>query len=183
MGRLTAAHTKRAITSVEVVSNDSLRVLRFVASEAGHFDIDTRDATESEWSFKTFATLGKEEAEVIATILSGGTIGQWSSALLSRIEGIPTTTHNLPKPEEAKDPMSGDCTPLDIERAKAENLREAKELIQLEMERDHALDRHVGADVTGCPACDRKVLPKSWDDPEPAERTTGDVAGADDIPF
>ena len=156
MGHLTGARTKRQITSVEVVSDDSQRVLRFIANESGSYSIEERAATDSEWSFKPFATIAKEDAAVIAVILKGGDT-TYDNGVFDRAKSL-SGAHKLPEPESAKD-AEGDCTPLDIERAKAANLQEAKQLVQLEMERDHSLDRHVGADVPGCPACERKVIP------------------------
>lgn len=161
MGHLTGARTKREITQVEVVADDSQRVLRFRASESGSFSIEIRDATASEWSYESFATLDKDDATIVARVMSGGIIAY--DAEFDRVKAI-GDAHSLPKPEDVKGPMDGDCTPLDVERAKAENLREAKELVQLEMERDHALDRHVTGDVPGCPACDRRVIPSAMPD-------------------
>ena len=166
MAHLTAPATKNIITEVEVVSDDSKQVIKFYGS-ADEITISIRDATDSYWSFKRIATLDKRSAEVIATILQGGEISKYGS-VSDAIKGLPTTAHTLEKPEAEKPVTDSDCTALDIERAKAENLRESKAIIELELERDHSLDRHVTGDVPGCPACDRKVIPSiPMDDDSP----------------
>jgi hypothetical protein len=164
MAHLTAPSTKRTISEVEIVSDDSMQVIKVYTDGEGA-GISIRAATDSSWGATRIATLDKRSAEVIATVLQGGTISEYGS-VKELIAGLPTTSHSIEKPVAEKGPMDGDCTPLDIERAKAENLREAKELVQLEMERDHSLDRHATGDVPGCPACDRKVIPSVMPDGE-----------------
>jgi hypothetical protein len=169
MGHVTGARTERKITSIEIVSDDSLKVLKVSVNENGTVAIATRESTESDWTVIPFATVDKEDAQIVATIFNGGGVPSYGETG-ERIERIPTAGHMLPKPEEQKGPMDGDCTPLDIERAKAANLKEERELVLLQMERDHSLDKHVGADVAGCPACERKFTaadavkaPGGWD--------------------
>jgi hypothetical protein len=181
MGHLTGARTERKINSIEVVSDDSQRVLRFSVNENGSVTIASREAIESDWDAKPIAIIDKDDAAIVATILNGGGVSSYS-AIGKRIEAVSVSGHTLPKPEEVKGPMDGDCTPLDIERAKAANLKEERELVQLQMERDHQLDHHVRADVPGCPACERKFTNADAERPAPIKRPT-DPASFDDVPF
>jgi len=174
MGHLSAAKLKQQVTSVEVVSDDSQRVLRF-SGGPDSFTIAIRDATESEWSATTFATLSREDAKLVSVVLSGADL-DYQPGVVEQVKGV-KAVHRLPAPEVEKGPLDGDCTPLDIERAKAENLKEERENIQLQMERDHSLDRHASGDVPGCPACDRKVIPSAM----PEDRSAD--ADPEDLPF
>jgi hypothetical protein len=192
MGHLTGAAVTRLLKSIEIVSDDSQRVLRVQPRDGGGVLFSIRDATDSQWSYKDFAVLDPQSAKVVAAVLSGGGDLAYSYGIDETVANVPTNPHVLPKPEEAKAEGEGDCTPLDIERAKAANLQEAKQLVQLEMERDHSLDRHVTGDVPGCPACDRKVIPSAWppasletpdlNDPEPTYGAPSADDG-DDVPF
>ena len=161
MAHLTAPKTERTISEVEVVSDDSMQVL-LIGRADNVVKIRLRDATESNWASKVIATLDKRDAEVIATIFETGYISTYGS-VQSTVDGLPSGTHSIEKPVAEKGPLDGDCTPLDIARAEAENLREAKEIVLLEMERDHALDKHITAYVNGCPACDRATYPGHGD--------------------
>lgn len=182
MAHLTGARTERKINSIEVVSDDSLRVLKISTTERGTITVGIREAIESDWSAKTFATIDKDDATIIATLLNGGTINEWGE-VRNRIEGVATSPHTLPKPETEKGPMDGDCTPLDIERARAANLLEERQNIQLQLERDHALDKHTTADVPGCPACERKTPATAWNT-DPDTQGLGNAARDDDsLPF
>lgn len=188
MAHLTGARTERKINSIEVVSDDSLRVLRITTTGTGTATIGIREATESEWSTKTIATIDKDDAAVVATIFNGGTIHDYGG-LRTRVDGVLTSPFSLPKPEEVKGPMDGDCTPLDIERARAANLLEERQNIQLQLERDHALDKHITADVKGCPACERAIRPGYGDgslrpqDDEPTSDPELDALDGDESPL
>lgn len=182
MGHLTGAAVTRLLKSIEVVSDDHQRVLRFQPRDSGGALISIRDATDSQWSYKDFAVLTPQDAKVVSAILNGGDLSH-TYGVEEVVTNVQTSAHTLPKPEEAKAEGEGDCTPLDIERAKAANLQEAKQLVQLEMERDHSLDRHVTGDVPGCPACERKVIP-SWDrSDEDTVNGTKDPDTLEDLPY
>ncbi|HZL95983.1 MAG TPA: hypothetical protein VFB99_20165 [Vicinamibacterales bacterium] len=175
MGHLAGARTKRTLNSIEVVSDDNTKVLRFVASESGPIKIEIRDSTDSEWSYKPLATLDKVDAEVVAVVLQGGAVSTYVSSATTKIDSMDTQSFNLPKPPDPeKGPLDGDCTPLDIERAKAENLREERRNIELSMERDHALDKHIGFRIDGCPACGRAIYPGHGDGSLPNQTTVKD---------
>lgn len=183
MAHLTGAKTKNTLDSIEVVSDDSLRVLRFRHSEGGEFFIETRDATESDWNYKSFALLRGEDANVIASVLRGGDLNLYGAP---KIEGISKTAHTIPKPEDDK-PAEPDCSPLEVEQAKAANIEKQRQVVELELERDHAKDLHVGAMVPGCPACDRRISPGYGDGSLPEPTTTSDDEGLghphDEPPF
>jgi hypothetical protein len=161
MGHLTGARTKREITAVEIVSDDSLRVLKVTTTDSGAVVLNLRDAVDSEWSgAKQFAVLSREDAEIVATILQGGAMPIYGGSR-SRIEALPETAHTLPK-AEAETKAEPDCTPLDIERARAANLAEERANIVLTFERDHSRGLH-NPDVPGCPACERRIRPGHGD--------------------
>lgn len=161
MAHLTAPRTKSFINEVEVVSDDSTQVLKFYGDADG-VTISLRDATDSNWSAKRIATLDRRSAEVIATILQGGQISEYGS-VNEAIKGLTDASHQLERPETVEPTKDSDCTALDIERAKAENLKEERRNIELSMERDHALDKHVGYRIDGCPACERAIYPGHGD--------------------
>lgn len=181
MAHLTAPNTKRTIDSVEVVSDDSTKVLRFNVTDKGVATITLRDATASHWSATQIATLDRRDAEVVATILTGGSISEYGNAK-ETIDALPTSYHTLEKPEADKPVTDSDCTALDIERAKAENIREQKQLVELELERDHARDYHTTASVPGCLACERAIYPGHGDGSLPQRTYLEASAEDDDLP-
>jgi hypothetical protein len=153
MGHLSGIETKRTVSDIEVVSDDLQRVLRFSLTSTG-ITIAERKAHQSYWDTTTIATLDKKDASLLNTLIGGGFVYSDSTfeALTNR-----NVRHQLPDPNP---PVDEDeqrrCSELDIERAKAANLAEQKELLTLENERDHANDKHITSDVPGCPACERR---------------------------
>jgi hypothetical protein len=183
MGHLTGAATERQLTSIEIVSDDGQQVLRIQPDDHG-VKVSIRDATESQWSYKDFARLDTADAKLIAAVFEGGRIDH-RYGIEDVLGGIPTQHHSIPKPEAAKAEGEGDCTPLDIERAKGANLQEAKQLLLLELGRDHALDRH-NSDVPGCPACETRIRPGFGDGslrPGDTDREHVVADDGDDVPF
>lgn len=188
MGHLAGIQTQQELTSIEIVSDDAQQVLRIQPLDNG-VRIAIRDAADNHWSYKEFARLDPADAKIIAAAFEGGRIDH-VYGIEDTLKGVPTSMHTIPKPEPAPgEPVTtdSDCTALDIERAKAANIAEAKQLVQLEMERDHALDRHVGAEVPGCPACERRIRPGYGDGSLTNVEARGQTMPADgdpeDLPF
>ena len=180
---VTGKTTKETIESIDIVSDDMTQVM-VLERDGEDLRIKIRESTGSRWDAKPFTRLSGREQNAISVIFGGGQISSWQRSYL---EDVSDQSFSLPKPETVEPDATGDCTPLDIERAKAANLKEQREIIELEMERDHALDRHVTGDVPGCPACDRKYIPRSRADDMGGDEdgqpgTTGDL-DTDDIPF
>jgi hypothetical protein len=172
MGHIQGKSTEHRLTGIEVVTDDSQQVFRFTRDKDGVITISQRASTEDGWSARQIIRLDKDDASTIASVLNGSDIQH----VLDKIKAIPADQFSLPKPESVKGPMDGDCTPLDIERAKAQNLLEERENIKLQMNRDHFLDKHVGFTVDGCPACEKSTRPGHGDGslPDPGPITSDD---------
>lgn len=175
------------LTALEVLSDDGTLVLMFDRQDdAGSMVIKTRKPWESAWSSDgTRFSVLSQEAKLLGQLLSNGDV----SYSRAQIEAINASDFTAQAPisvpgDQVPTSTEGDCTPLDIERAKAQNLKEERENILLQMERDHALDHHVGAMVPGCPACDRRIRPGYGDGSLPAsEPTTEPTDDPSDLPF
>lgn len=152
---VTGKTTRETIESIEIVSDDMTQVM-VLERDGDNLRIKMRDATGSRWDLKEFAKLTPRDRQAVGVIFDGGQIQSWQRTYL---DDITDQSFSMPKPPEPEDEATGDCTPLDIERAKAANLEEERANIALQMELDHSRDKHVTADVPGCPACDRKYIP------------------------
>lgn len=156
MAHLSGVETKRTVESIEVVSDDSLRVFRFERTSTG-VRISERKAHQSYWDAVTFATLDRKDASLLNTLLGGGAV--YSDETFTELTNR-NQRHVLPNPEpEVDEAEQARCAELDIERAKAENLREQREIVLLELGRDHANDKHMARDVEGCVACENRIRP------------------------
>jgi hypothetical protein len=162
--RLGGRTVRSLITSLEVLSDDEKQVLMLDRQEDGSIVIKTRAPHESAWSsngprFEVKAA----DARMLGSMLRSED-QNWNRTALEEIE---TADFTAPEPEEVIEKRLrekvGECSELDIERAKAANLAEQRKNIELEMERDHALNKHVGYRIDGCPACGRAIYPGHGD--------------------
>lgn len=158
--QLSGRATRTLITSMEVLSDDEKQVLMLDRQEDGSIIIKTRAPHESpyysdgpRWEVKA------KDARILGALLRSED-QQYSETMLKEISSSKVTRDKPPEviEKELREKI-GDCSELDIERAKAANLVEEKANLLLGLERDHALDKHITADVPGCPACERKTNP------------------------
>jgi hypothetical protein len=160
MAQLGGRSIRTLITALEVLSDDEKNVLMVNRNEDGSVQIKTRLRYASSWGSEgpTFAVKA-EDARTLALLLGS----QDASYHRTKLDDISSSDFSAEKPQEVLDAEAGetpgDCTELDIERAKAANLTEQRAIVELELRRDHALDKHVGWEVEGCPSCDRSIRP------------------------
>jgi len=187
--RLGGRRARTLLTSLELLSTEETDVLAFARNDNGSITVQSRKTYESAWAANgPRYEIKAEDARVLGSLLRS----EDQSHMTSRIDQIDVSSFEGREPDEVIEARLrekvGDCTELDIERAKAANLAEQRKVVELEMERDHSLDRHVTGDVPGCPACDRKVIPSAtpggWDrsDEDTVNGTTDPNTG-EDLPF
>lgn len=154
MAHLTGRSIKTVINTVEIVSDDTSQVISINRHEDGSVSLTIRSAYKSNWDTSSQFSVSKADASLLGIALSGND----AQYVTEKVKSIPSASFKVDNPNPEPDPNKPDCTQLDIERAKAENLKEERELLALSNERDHALDKHVGAVIPGCPACERKYI-------------------------
>lgn len=156
--QLSGRETRTLITALELLSDDEEQVLMLNRQEDGSVILRTRQPYENAWSASgPRYEVKAEDARRLSQLLGSQDI--YSSSYLDDIPAKKISRNKPPEVVEAElANKPAECTELDIERAKAENLKEQREIVQLELERDHAQDKHITADVPGCPACERKDL-------------------------
>jgi hypothetical protein len=142
------------IPQIEVVSDKQDGVLVIMHDE-NKATIIVRKPWESTWNATgpTF-TIDKKDVPVITAAMAGGD-AEWTM----RDRAITTSTFEAPDINEeavAKE-VEARCSQLDIERAKAANIAEEKDLLTQTLVVQHMDDKHIREYVSGCPKCEASV--------------------------
>jgi hypothetical protein len=162
--KLGGRSVRTLITSLEVISDDQKHVLMLDRGENGDVTVKVRFAYENYWSASgPVFSVDDKDARVLGSLLRSEDQHHYTRFL----DEIETSKIQREKPREVIEAelatKPAECTELDIERAKAANIAEERRNIELSMERDHALDKHVGFRIDGCPACERQISPGHGD--------------------
>jgi len=166
MAQLTGKNIRTEIKQLEIVSDDGKRVITIEQTSDGNVQLIERDANDEPWAWdgRTIYTLESDQRTLVTTAISKAD----ASYYRDRLDKVVSTRFQIPQPvvEEVKE----DCSPIavaDAQAAAALTEKEARiEAVKFEMRLDHTRDRHVSADVEGCPLCDAKVIPHvldGWD--------------------
>ena len=82
------------------------------------------------------------------------------------LDKVSSTQFQIEQPKPVEEPEEN-CSPIavaDAQAAAALVEKETKiEAAKFEMRLDHTRDKHIRADVEGCPLCEGKVLPRNSD--------------------
>ena len=152
MAQLGGKAVRTVITQLELLADDGSFVLMLDAITDGGAALKVRRPWESTWgSYPTF-TITRRDADIVAKLIAG----QDGNYVRTQLDELPTSDFtgvdpNPPEDVAAQAEYEARCTELDIERARAAN-------IQQEFILDHSRDKHITADVTGCPTCEAKVI-------------------------
>lgn len=191
--RLGGIATRTQITSLELLSDNGEQVLMLDRQEDGSIIVKTRKPHESAWG----SNGPRYEVKASDARLLGAMLTSQDQRYNNHvIEDISTVDFTAPEPEDVIEARLrekvGDCTQLDIERAKAANLAEEKANLLLQLERDHSLDKH-NPMVDGCPTCERAIYPGHGDgslrdygttEPDPFEISPiGTIRGDEEVAF
>ena len=161
MAQLTGKNIRTEIKQLEIVSDDGKRVITIEQTSDGNVQLIERDANDEPWAWdgRTIYTLESDQRTLVTTAISKAD----ASYYRDRLDKVVSTRFQIPQPvvEEVKE----DCSPIavaDAQAAAALTEKEARiEAVKFEMRLDHTRDRHVSADVEGCPLCDAKVIPSA----------------------
>jgi hypothetical protein len=159
--RLGGRTIRTIITQLEVLSDDGSLVAMFDRGEDGSVLLRTRLPHESPWKSETPRfSITKNDALTLGHLLMSAD-AQYRRVVIDEIDSSDFTAPAPETPEPSG--TTADCTQLDIERARAQNITEERELLRLSNIRDHSLDKHIGSAVEGCPSCDERVRPGHGD--------------------
>jgi len=157
MGTLTGLTKTTHIERIEVVSieRDWVMVVER-RKDANATTVTIRKASESTWNATgpVFTIEDKDTSLVSAAIL--GQDAGWQ--LRDRAIEVATFTAEDINEKAVAAEVEARCSQLDIERAKAANIAEERELLRLSLKRDHSLDKHITAYVEGCESCDSGIV-------------------------
>ncbi len=167
MASLGGRNLRTIVTSLEVLADNGEDVLMFdriEEAQGGGVKIRTRKVWESPWSYDgaTFM-VGRTDADILAKIV-GGTDAQYQLGALQSISASDFTGKNPNVVDEdavAKE-VEARCSQLDIERAKAANLAEEKEVLARTLTVQHMDNKH-DRDVEGCVMCENRIRPGHGD--------------------
>jgi hypothetical protein len=160
MGNLGGLAFKTLITQLEVTSDDSTKVL--VISRGPEFTtLSIREPWERDWesSGPKFSVTNEDIQMVIAAI--SGEDSQWRL----KYNQVTATRFAYDNPAPKADEEAQRCAQLDIERARAANVAEERELLRAKLAYDHSHDLHVTRDEDNCPTCEAK---------HPVQKLTGE---------
>ena len=176
MAQLGGRTIRTLVTSLEALSDDGKLVLMFDREESGNVRIRTRLPWESAWANNGSSfQLGARNARLLGKLFESSDVS-YSRSELDEIETSDFTADAPPDSDaaaQAQADYEARCTELDIERARAAN-------IQQEFILDHSRDKHITADVPGCPSCEAKVIPSVM--PERPSDEDGE-SDPDDLPL
>jgi len=158
MSQLSGRTFTTTITKLDITSADNTKVLMIQRDSMGGVSFRIRMSHQSSWdsSDEPRYEVSKDDARLLGILMKG----EDASYSRPKLDEITYSEFKTPAPEtHTEEEIRADCTQLDIERAKAANLAEERELLRLTNERDHALDKHFDQQVDGCDACDRRIRP------------------------
>jgi hypothetical protein len=188
MAQLTGKNIRTEITQLEIVSDNGKRVITIEKQYDGSTKLIERDANELPYygQNRTEYTIEPEQKGIIALAIT-----QLDATYdRSKLDKIATTRFQIEQPEPEK-VEEENCSPIaiaDAQAAAALTAKEARiEAVKFELRLDHTRDRHVSADVEGCPLCGAKVIPSAPvvvpDDYDMAIEAEDDQADKIDLPF
>lgn len=164
MAQLVGKTITTKITGLDIVSDDGKHVLR-VVHDGEKIQLVERDANDSPygWENRILYTLDSDQKDLVAIAVRNGD-AQYNR---SQLEKVTSTQFQIEQPKPAEEPTT-DCSPIAVADAQAAASlveKEARiEAIKFEMRLDHTRDRHITADVEGCPLCEGTVLSRTrWD--------------------
>ena len=155
MSQLTGKNIRTEIRQLEIVSDDGKRVITIDWMPDGSTKLIERDANDQPygWENRTTYTLEPEQKNMVSVAI------QHADASYNRanLDKITPTRFQIPQPEPEPEE---NCSPIaiaDAQAASALTVKEARiEAVKFELRLDHARDKHISADVEGCPVCDAK---------------------------
>lgn len=163
-----SVHTR--ISELEIVSEDEQNVLRIQHTSDGGTTLMARKAWDSRWESFASWSIKQGDVSVVAAAITGSDVS-WDR---TSIDAISATSFKRDAPdnvekavEEALNAEKGRCSELDIERARAANLVEQRDILRVQMLVDHANDKHIHAAYEGCPKCEDNMAlatPRGFDD-------------------
>jgi hypothetical protein len=190
--QLSGRTLRTLLTELELLSNDETQVLTFLRNQDGTIVIRTRLPHEDYWSSSGARfEISEKDARTLGMLLKSEDV----SYNRSTIEEISSTHLKREKPAEILEKelreKIGDCSELDIERAKATRIAEEKDLLKLQNSRDHALDKHIGQTVDGCVECENRIRPgygdgslrEQDDEPVSPDAPVSDDSQPEDLPY
>jgi hypothetical protein len=151
MAQLGGKSIRTTIQSLEVLSDDGKQVLMFDTLESG-VKIRVRAAHESPWGSHPTWMVSKSDAEILAKIV-GGHDAQYNLSALTAITSSDFTADDVTG-AAIDAAVEARCSQLDIERAKAANIAEEKDLLVKTLVVQHLDDKHMTASITGCELCE-----------------------------
>jgi hypothetical protein len=176
MSQLTGKSTRTEITRLEIVSDDSKRVLA-ISKEGDKIKLIERDANDNPygWENRIIYTLDAEQKKLVGIAI----LTTDAAYNLKELDKISITQFQIPQPEPEKEPIA-DCSPIAVADAQAAAALVAKEArieaVQFEMRLDHTRDKHAYEHVEGCPLCVESVFAIRHD-------PNSDNTDLDDLPF
>lgn len=173
MAQLGGRNVRTLLTSLEVLSDDGKTVLMLDSADGlggGGCKIKVRKPFESTYAYDipTF-TLTKKDAETLSKVMLNGEI----KYMIQTVEGIVEArfTAEDVNGAEVEKQVEARCSQLDIERAKAANIEEEKDLLAKTLIVQHMDDKHVSISVDGCRYCEASIAnvtqPDPWVNGEP----------------
>jgi hypothetical protein len=168
MATLGGKSVRTVITSLEVLSDDRSLVLMLDSMDGlggGGIRIRTRKPWESQWSGSLATwTVGPSDAEIVSKIIANHD-AQYQRSSLDAISSDDFSGDN-PDIADAKlvdAAVEARCSQLDIERAKAANMKEERELLRTRMSVDHIGNKHGNYEIEGCEMCANRIRPVHGD--------------------
>jgi len=151
MAQLGGKSIRTVVTSLEILSDDGKQVLMLDAQDGG-VKIRVRQAFESAWGSYNGWTVSKGDAEIVAKIVANHD-AQYNLSALNAISSTDFTAEDVRGAAIEKE-VEARCSQLDIERAKAANIAEEKDLLAKTLVVQHLDDKHMTASITGCELCE-----------------------------
>jgi hypothetical protein len=159
MAQLGGKNVRTLLTSLEVLSDDGKTVLMLDSADGlggGGVKIKVRKPFESTYNYDLPTwTVTKKDAETLSKVMLNGEI----KYMLATVEGIVETrfTAEDVNGNEVEKQVEARCSQLDIERAKAANIEEEKDLLAKTLIVQHMDDKHVSISVDGCRYCEAAI--------------------------
>jgi len=167
MAHLGGKSIRTVVTSLEVLSDDGKMVLMLDGSGDGVV-IKTRKIHESTYAYDLPRwTVTKRDTEVLAFVITNRD-AQYSATQIAEISSSDFEGENVDAAEVEKQ-VEARCSQLDIERAKAENIREEAELVKRQLVVQHMDDKHISADAPGCEMCENRYRSTTIGAPFPGD--------------
>jgi hypothetical protein len=149
----------------------------------GGVKIKVRKPFESTYNYDLPTwTVTKKDAETLSKVMLNGEI----KYMIQTVEGIVETrfTAEDVNGAEVEKQVEARCSQLDIERAKAANIAEEKDLLAKTLVVQHMDDKHLKTSIIGCEICEENIRSTTLGYPFPGDtdepRTHGTYDPDDD---